>query len=875
MNDSKFNISDQDISRLKDGFPEADYCPHKNSPAWLRSLGLICKNDIGVQVLLGSVGVNLNLSSGRQLRLMPEALSAYLAGLTGMVQGNRRKIAIGLPPVGRDLSLFLACTTVLNKIIKRGKNITTKDEGALIISPDIGIRSFYCDLFVKQESLDAAFPGSRLLPSGKIEPLGKSVHKIFSGVCFFLPHRRILPKNISIRPDIIVLDLRYSRLNSKVEGLIKWVTELKPASGILALYTIGDRLSSSLMQETGFIDFPLDHSGIRICKDNLPSVMKTTVNSAIDINVSDACDSLSRQHVLKDVALAPDLSSLMQNLTQLFDEHSKNNHAEINRLRWLFSVYSQLPVPLVWYENRARTMGRWIPKNVIKRIGSNTRDIGNLGPVLQTFRATFTRMDAIYETINPKAQEIKKIILSFADKLSNSHRLLVLVRDEIMESALSSWLSLSEFMGKEWLSHIDIVACKKYVHYANFRYAYFISAGPVHFQFRWILGANLGKILYFIVYPHEIAIVQTQIDQFYNHVYIDQRAEKRVQAINRLGQLEKQMDSKENRYYPELTMVVPQTPVQTIRKKELKQTVHSFEDLWDRFQKEEQEKQQNREERLIEIDEVAERLIEEAAPEYSLDEVDSFARDVEGIKCFEISLSSRERGKGQMWVSEDAYVEYIRPTGAVELSRSGPQTLQVGDLLLIVDEQQQRGIFDRLIEIADNNPRMQYIAVYRNIWRKAIDLLASKYQASNGKIDYPAMYAALKTASIQVATLQTLQNWVNDIVIGPEDVSSLAAVGAVSGISELSQRAQEFDKAFIDIRSLHRRIGRRVAKIIRKTFKVVATEEDIRADDNLQEYLGVPLTEIVNAVEVAEVTKINLSRDGIVPDFVGKFIKVG
>jgi len=875
MNNSRFSISEQDISRLRNDFPDADYLPRKNSPIWLHSLGHICKNDVGVQVLLGSVGVNLNLISGKQIRLMPEASSAYLAGLTGMVRGNKRRILIGLPPVGRDLSLFLACTIVLNKIIERGKNVSRKDEGALIISPDIGIRSFYCDLFVKQASLDAAFPGSRLLPNGRIEPLGKSVHKIFSGVCFFLPHRRLLPRNISIRPDIIILDLRYSRLNSKVEDLVKWVVGIKPAIGILALYTIGDRLTNSLLQEASFIDFPLDHTAIRLCKDCLPCRKNTVDSAAIDIDITCACESLSRQHILKNVEPPSELNSILQNLTKLFDEHSKNNHAEINRLRWLFSIYSQLPIPLVWYENRARSSGRWIPKNVIKRIGSNTRDIGNLGPVLQTFRAIFTRMDGILGTTNPKAQEVKKTVLFLSNKLTNANRLLILVRDEIMENALSSWLSLSEFMGKEWISHIDIVACKNYVHYANCKYTYFLSAGPVHFQFRWILGANLGKALYFILYPHEIAIVQNQIGQFYNHDYINQRAEKRMQAIKRLGNLGQQGDLKEKLPYPELSIIVPKIPVQGKRKKEVKRALHSFEDLWDRFQKEEREKKKDLEERLIEVDEVAERPIEETAPEYSLDEVDSFAHDREGVKCFEISLSSRDRGKGQMWVSEDAYVEYIRPTGAVELIRNAPQNLMPGDLLLIVDEQQQRGIFDRLIEIADNNPRMQYIAVYRSIWRKAVDLLASKYQVNSGKIDYTAMYAALKAAHIQVATIQTLQNWINDIVIGPEDVSSLIAVGEVSGILELSQRAQEFDNAFIDIRGLHRRIGRRVAKIIRKTFKIVASDEDASVDDNLQEYLGVPLTEIVNAIEVAEVTKIDFNQDGIVPDFVGKFIKVG
>ena len=150
----------------------------------------------------------------------------------------------------------------------------------------------------------------------------------------------------------------------------------------------------------------------------------------------------------------------------------------------------------------------------------------------------------------------------------------------------------------------------------------------------------------------------------------------------------------------------------------------------------------------------------------------------------------------------------------------------------------------------------------------------AKYQKSNGKIDYVEMHKSLKEAGIKVATMQTLQNWVYDIVIGPEDISSLVAVGVVSGIMELSTKAKEFDKTFYEIRTLHRSIGRRVSSVIRRTFKIVANEEEVRENDDLQEYLGVPLTEILNTIEVAEVQKVTLAEDGIIPDFVGKFIKI-
>ncbi|MDD5070509.1 MAG: DrmE family protein [Candidatus Omnitrophica bacterium] len=878
MNNKDFSISSEDIELLKTNYPDADYIPKKDCPGWLNRLGFISKDDIGIQILLSSTGVTLNSLEG-SLRLMPEALSVYLAGLTAKARSLKGRFSVGLPPFGRDISLFLACTSVLSKIIERHQRLKVNNRGVLIISTDLRIRSLYCDLFIQKEPLDIAFPGSRLLPNGEIQPLGKSTHKIFSGVCFFLPHRKILPNRISIKPDIILLDLRYGRLNSKVEDLVGWITKLKLPSGILSLYTIGDRVSRAILRKHDFCDFPLDHCGIQTCRSNVKQKIIGLNSSSIDLSLMEAVNALSRQHIVKNISLNPELKSTMSNLAVFFKEHNDNNHIELNRLRWLFAIYSQIPTPMVWYENIARGRGRWLPKNVIKRIGSNTRDIGNLGPVLQTFRAHFKLLDSLYEKSNPKAEELKQLILSLAKKISRDERLLVLVRDETMENALSSWLSLSEFMGEAWLSYIDVIACKKYIQYSNQKYKYFISSGSLHYKYRWILGGNIGQFLYFLTYPHEVDIVKHQIEQFYDRDILNLRADRRRKAIGYSGS---DTGKQENLQYPKLNIdiVGAYAPTQPTGKAKSKKQLGSFDDLWESFKVQEELNKQNKEEAVDDFQNICEDTmgeddIEESTSTLALKEIEQFAYDADGVKCFKLTVYSKLRGKGQIWVNENAYVEYIRPSDSMELFRNGPEQLKNGDLFLIVDENQQSGIFERLIEIADSSPRIQYISVYRNIWRKAINILASKYQTYGAKIDYASMYTALRSAQIKIETYQTLKNWINDIVIGPDDISSIIAVGKTSNVLELVNNARQFDKTFNDIRSLHRTIGRKVASVIRRTFKLVATEDEIEKDDDLQDYLGIPLNEIINAIEIAEILEITPpGKDGISPSLVGKFVTI-
>ncbi len=874
MNANRFTVTTEHIEGLKRNYRSSGYSIEESSPDWLDKLGKACERDLGVLALVGPIGVNISTSQSDGDRLWPDISLILLAGLTGRIRSSRKQISVGIPPLARDMPLFLAVTSILSKLFEASNTtMSSNAKGVLIVSPDISLRSKYCDLFVDREPLESAFPGSRMLFNGKIQPLNsKNLHSAVSGVCFFLPHRIALPKKISIMPELIILDLRYSRLVTRSEDIVSWAIGLKTKSGILALYTCGDRLSTTVLRKAGFVDFPLDHMGIQACVNHNRLGHNDCSTASLDLELTSAPEALLRGHVIEEAPLHKELKKTILELTTIFEEHRDINHIELNRIRWLFSVYCQMPVPLPWYENAARDRGRWVPKNVISRIGSNSQGIGTLGPVLQTFRALLQHLNHLYEEANPKADQIAKYTLDLSGQLSSARRLLILVKDEVMQNALSSWLSLSEFLGKKWLEHIDIVSSNNYVKYSHKRYRFFISPGPLHYRYRWILGGALGSQLRFLAFPYEIEIIRSQIMQFYDMQYLDHRSYRRFEAIADLMTSPSQVSKAEVIDYPYIDITMPKiTSLPHKIKKRTMQKVGSFEDLMAVVKEREEKVELEREEFDVASDSTFEDIEEERVKEYSVAEVKSILKVKEGVPCYEVTLKSQDKGLRTMWVATDTFVEFVRPDDPNELYRLTPDQLLEKDLLLIVDQNQQKGIFEQLIEIADNNPKVQYIATYRNIWRKAISLIEANFRDPDGKIDYLTMHLALVKEGIEITSLQTLQNWVNDVVIGPADLSSIVAIGKVSGVVELSRRSKEFDRNFARIRSLHRSIGRRVANIIRQTFKLVASTDTV-LQDNLEDSIGIPLEEIVRSIEVCEVQRVGRTTDNINPDLVGRFI---
>lgn len=869
INSEKFTPTDEHINALKVNYKELGYKTKSDSPKWITVLDDICSNDLGILALNGPNGVNISPLGGFRERIYPDLTSVFISAISDLTSLQDLRISISTPPIGNDLPLLMACVSVLKKTIEHRLANSDNNKGILIVSREKSIRSQYCDLRVNQEKLDKVYPGSRLSRDGVIKILSGS-NLSSTGVCFFLPWRKLLPTKIDIKPDLVILDLRFGRLTKKYKQLIEWTDSIFNNNvGIVALHTIGDFKGSKILKDTNFTQFPIDHSAVKSIElsSNIP--VDVGDNSPILISFNGVFEYLERKHIIKEVKCEPEVFEMFSHIAEMLTEYKGKSTVELNRIRWLNSVFKLMPVPIDKYEIHANKIGKFIPNAVIQRIGSLQKLDPQIEPaVLQTFRLQFTELRKQFIENNPKSIKLKNLISTISKNLNEENKLLIIVKNIEMEQALESWLELTEFKGKNWLKFVDIIAVPNFYTIINqLTYSYSILTGPISIDYKWILGSKLGKEIYFLAYADEIEIIKNQINIFYDHNNYENNLRIRYDSLKQVGITSQQKNPTESPIFPSLLIEenrIKDGNLSGLRVQKGKTKVKSFEELLDLHNMSKEKSNSNNDESLY--DEIDDDILE-----LSYSEIQDRIYERYGISSFKITVMSAEKGKGIYWINENSIVECARFECPDDIIRTTPDKLKIKDLLLIIDDYQQHSLFDKVIEIVDSNPRIRHITKSRKYWRKAVNKLSIIYQDKYGQIDYSKMYDNLKASGIKIKTEATLKNWVNDVVIGPESKSSIIAVGKTSHTEELITNSSTFHKDFEKIRSLHRTIGRRIAAIIRKSFFKDIKSEEVMVS---KEYIGLSADEIADAIEIVEVLEVEKENDKIDPCLLNKFIKI-
>jgi hypothetical protein len=180
-------------------------------------------------------------------------------------------------------------------------------------------------------------------------------------------------------------------------------------------------------------------------------------------------------------------------------------------------------------------------------------------------------------------------------------------------------------------------------------------------------------------------------------------------------------------------------------------------------------------------------------------------------------------------------------------------------------------LFDQMVRLAEGQPEMDYLASFRKVWREAIQSIALRNRSS-GETNYTKIFESLREAGAPIASEQTVRLWINGQVIGPEAVTSIQAVGKLSGSQSLMNQAKKFDRAFRQIRSIHQGLGRRLSTAIRRSFRHLKFRETKNSVAKLDDHLGVPLDELLESVDLLEVLSVGRHTEKKAPQMVGRFI---
>lgn len=840
-----------------------------NSPKWLHSLNKILGEDLGALAVLGPSGLTFRgVPSAEQRR--PDPLSLSLASLVDSLRGTGRRIALGLPVGSRHLPLLFSAVSVLGDALRRAEGtVSSSLTGVLIISTDLDVRSRYCDLCVKTASLDSVYPGSRMKPNGEQVALTpKGSDSFAKGVCFLLPPSE-LPRT-RMKPSLAILDFRYGRLTKRAYDIAQWACNLHRHTTTVALFTVGDRETLEALHKLNFETLPIDHFACGYCAKLKPQERGA---GPVEWNIQRGINYLQRDHAVIAVE-DTEFEALLASAQRMIDEQGQKDFASIRRAKWIVRALGQMPVPLIWYEQAARNQGRSTLKRLIDLL--TVRHETGMGAALQSLRMQFEVILKYLEERNPRCAKLKEVLPTFAKEHG---KVLILVRDKISQGALQNWLDVEAFPKAEWLLGTQVCACSDYSPLALTQFPAVLVNGSFPRRYRWIAGAALGDVVKFLAFASEVEVISSQLEDIYGAVGQQARAMQRNRVVGVPASTGSEVDAVGN-VVPVLQLSKP-SPAASPKSpaREFKVTATSLGDLTGSIeaakaiaQKEREKAEQEKRNKLSTWEEQPDdEVTETAGGEFA--DLTSMLRPeyTDDPECLGFSVQSRLRGKGTVWLQADQTVECIRQSVSDEVNLIIASQIKVGDFLVFVQEDAKGSLFNRIVQLAEDQPELQYLAAYRKQWEEAMRLLAAKYDCS--RRGYWRLFCDFQAHGSSISTEISVRNWVLGRVMGPDHVSSIRAAGSLVGMEALQRDASAFDKAFRTIRAIHQGLGRKLAGIIRKSSRHLVDEEEAKDDEVFGDHIWLPLNELLETVDLAEILGISDKLAGIPPFLVGRFLQ--
>jgi len=845
----------------------------QRSPRWLHALTKYLSEDLGALAMLGPNGLNVLTRTGAD-RVRPDALALCIAALASCSRQTGKHFALGLPPGARHLPLVIAAVSVLADALQRAQasasraSINANLSGVLIVSNDLDIRSRYCDLRVKDEALDNAFPGSRMRPTGEQIPLRKThLNGIGHGVCFFLPPAD-LPRP-TFRPALAILDLRYGRLTKRAQDIVKWACSLHQQTEVLAIYTIGDRDTADALANAQFQHVPIDHAALATCAELKPPDITF---SALDCNLIKKSTFLEREHEILAIE-APETESMLISARQMIEDQRGHEGAGLNRARWILTTLAHMPVPLVWYEQTARNLGR----STIRRLADHLAfgyDSGT-GAAMQALKMQFDAIQMRLQDVNPIAEQFRRLLPNVVQEAGET---LILVRDKVFQRALQNWLDVEAFPNAKWLRNVEIRACADYAPIATQRFPLVLINGTLPRRYRWIVGAALGPMVKYLAYPSEVDVIEQQLQEVYGQVQNNRRADERERSLcGGLLPASPQTPREASSRLPKLDLKKPAVRSKPTKDKptEFIATVADFQSLAKAFDA--AKAQAQRAEKQARDEQSKRREGWEESPEEDFQD-DSIPEDLIGnghaddIPCFRFEIQSRKHGPGFIWLPPEQTVECLRKSGSGDsIERIAAKQLNAGDFLIIIEDDTRGSLFDRIVQIAEDQPDLRYLASYRKQWQKAMRILENKYECN--RYGYTKLHSDLRSNGSTIMTSVSVANWILGRVMAPDDSSSIRAAGRLAGMDALDRDAKDFDSAFRTIRAIHQALGRRLSRLIRQSSRYMADTEEVATKEASDDHIWLPVNELLETIDLAEIIVRLLETTPINPAWVGRFVQ--
>lgn len=885
------------------------------APQWIQDLSTSFADDLGLLSLHGPRGLSEHLPHQPSVRIPLCAVDNMVMLLARRAHQSNQHIGIAFPPGPVMLPMLIVCKTVLGDLLGHQSELEKGVEhrgikrkgGILLVSPDSEVRSRYFSMRVGTESVVTTYSACRMRPDGTIAPfIAKQTGlppELFS-VCFFLAHHRQMPQaeNVTFKPSVILLDFAHDSWIERRDQILAWCLQLRDRDGetptVIAVLPFGDSRSREALEKHKLPVFPIDASFISDLSEGFQPV-KPAENEVIreayrswsfsGFTLENPLERSHRIYLVPEDLARTTIETVYSIQGALNAVSDRDFGRDLRLATWLVGTLMQLPVPVQWYEQHAYLMGnRQTLKKLISSIGEGGRGTLNahLAPTLQALRGNLDLLYTRLSITNPKSVTFLNHFREHLQPLLEARKKVAIVcRNDVIARAIWPWMQ-SEGVAAEHQENLQILTFKQID--GREMFDLMISTGPWPTRYRWQLGGRLAREINLLCYRGEEIILEKQLRYFYG------AKAKTFLTGRRFSLLKKWTIIKDEPDYDTSTQTEAEVSL-SIDSEQLAPEQFSVggarttsQRRYESYEFDDDEpyakslfdvvvtQSQDISPPLVEAENVFEQLPSIPGDRSLYDDID-LPEEEEQVEALvttgptESCLGLKVRMTSSGHELDDDHYLYLTTDGATEcfipsqqeegLTTVDNDEIEPGFVLLRTDRDDRRGLFDRIVQLADAQPTMKYLKVWRQHWREAIDSLAGKHISGRARRGtYKALQDDLKRTGIDVA-LVTVRTWVLGQTIGPGSLASIKAVGALSKHGMVEQYPEQIDAAFKQIRIIHQALGRRISRVLQRVGqtsqgrqgKVKKTGQEVQLDPAL----SVPIDDLIDMLQFWEVVDVS------------------
>lgn len=793
-----------------------------------------------------------------------------------------QKIAIKLPLESYCFSLFIGFLCLIHHGLEASisdLSINAKFKpggGVLLISDnnDLGIRLLgtrYSGL-----ELTKVYPTYKLKSNGDFQKWCNIQPKVPSlpWFGFFRAYFDSLPEKCSLNPNITIIDLMPFKHRNKLDKLINWAENIAKSNLLFVLSPLGDNEIDKALEQYEFNIIPIDSYFIEEVTNNFTANNnKEATNKTHCWSINELNNPYKDFHisVIKD---CKDIERLVIRILELIEsaEHKVEGLPRpFHRLKTITFDLLNMVVPLYWYERERELQKKPTLMSLIER-ASNSVPLTEHEKIVfnNTLPAAVHEIIALYQLIEgmentPKGICLKNSLVNANTNINKKYT--ILVGDNVTKSLLPQWLRQALYKERELLRRITISTLNEYhqekisdidIELEN---KSIINIGCWQRKYYDLLWDDKTEEILFITFEMEAEIVRKQINAQYS--VIEKALNERVSAFNYIfGCNSVKSCTMEDKPIPKIDMVEHMLNITTpgiyveqyqYGDSEIKLDIDTLINLM----KETFEQHNND----YGIEEFEERL-DDSSIEDQIQYYGAITRNT-AFRCIKLltkdkSLIFLERYDDYKIFNADKQKLYDLP--AIQI--------YPGNYLVRHRSGVRKDIFNFLLESVSKTPVMLYINSCLNQWYEMLQKLKSKHIEGFGRNNgiYNRMLADLKSNGCNIKRPETVRNWVrgSSKIIAREN---LIAVAISIEDEEALKKCDHISSAMRKLFGIHIELGKVLSKVLYKHV-TKAVDGDIIESSEVVEIQGgikIPLSDIIDAVEIVEIESVNKSIDYSVP----------